>query len=175
MRLIDADEFKNQTYENCGLITNLIVELIDKQPTIYYPGLILAVLQNELKYAEKEKERAARENPSQFDLANGYALGVEYTIELIKHSLEKKTMNRKTIEEYVETLDQQIINEIKEKVLKELDNFIDKLDEASNYASTIRQLIKNSKNNVEIVETILTFANEIDGILAKINNNFEGL
>lgn len=132
-------------------------------------------MQNELKYAEKEKERAARENPSQFDLARGYALGVEYTIELIKHSLEKKTMNRKTIEEYVETLDQQIINEIKEKVLKELDNFIDKLDEASNYASTIRQLIKNNKNNVEIVETILTFANEIDGILAKINNNFEGL
>ena len=84
-------------------------------------------------------------------------------------------MNRKTIEEYVETLDQQIINEIKEKVLKELHNFIDKLDEASNYVSTIRQLIKNSKNNVEIVETILTFANEIDGILAKINNNFEGL
>ena len=84
-------------------------------------------------------------------------------------------MNRKIIEEYVETLDQQIINEIKEKVLKELDNFIDKLDEASNYASTIRQLIKNNKNNVEIVETILTFANEIDGILAKINNNFEGL
>lgn len=32
----------------------------------------------------------ARENPSQFDLARGYALGVEYTIELIKHSLEKK-------------------------------------------------------------------------------------
>ena len=84
-------------------------------------------------------------------------------------------MNRKTIEEYVETLDQQIINEIKEKVLKELDNFIDKLDEVSNYASTIRQLIKNNKNNVEIVETILTFANEIDGILDKINNNFEGL
>ena len=84
-------------------------------------------------------------------------------------------MNRKTIEEYVETLDQQMINEIKEKVLKELDNFIDKLDEASNYASTTRQLIKNNKNNVEIVETILTFANEIDGILAKINNNFEGL
>lgn len=90
MRLIDADEFKNQTYKNCGLITNLIVELIDKQPTIYYPDLILAVLQNELKYAEKEKEQAARENPSQFDLARGYALGVEYTIELIKHSLEKK-------------------------------------------------------------------------------------
>lgn len=90
MRLIDADKFKNQTYENCGLITNLIVELIDKQPTIHYPDLILAVLQNELKYAKKEKERAARENPSQFDLANGYALGVEYAIELIKHSSEKK-------------------------------------------------------------------------------------
>lgn len=82
---------------------------------------------------------------------------------------------KKTIEEYIETLDQQTINEIKEKVLKELDNFIDKLDEASNYAIIIRQLIKNSKNNVEIVETILTFANDIDGILAKINNNFEGL
>lgn len=84
-------------------------------------------------------------------------------------------MNRKTIEEYVGTLNHQTVNEAQEAILKELDNFIDKLDEVSNYASTIRQLIKNSKNNVEIVETILTFANEIDGILAKINNNFEGL
>ena len=84
-------------------------------------------------------------------------------------------MNRKTIEEYVGTLNHQTVNEAQEAILKELDNFIDKLDEVSNYASTIRQLIKNSKNNVEIVETILTFADEIDGILAKINNNFEGL
>lgn len=84
-------------------------------------------------------------------------------------------MNRKTIEEYVGTLNHQTVNEAQEAILKELDNFIDKIDEVSNYASTIRQLIKNSKNNVEIVETILTFANEIDGILAKINNNFEGL
>lgn len=84
-------------------------------------------------------------------------------------------MNRKTIEEYVGTLNHQTVNEAQEAILKELDNFIDKLDEVSNYASTIRQLIQNSKNNVEIVETILTFANEIDGILAKINNNFEGL
>lgn len=51
--------------------------------------LILAVLQNELKDAEKEKERATRENPSQFDSVRGYVLGVEYAIELIKHSLEK--------------------------------------------------------------------------------------
>lgn len=84
-------------------------------------------------------------------------------------------INRKTIEEYVGTLNHQTVNKAQEAILKELDNFIDKLDEVSNYASTIRQLIKNSKNNVEIVETILTFANEIDGILAKINNNFEGL
>lgn len=60
MRLIDADEFKNQTYENCGLITNLIVELIDKQPTIHYPDLILAVLQNELKYAKKRKRTSSK-------------------------------------------------------------------------------------------------------------------
>lgn len=82
-------------------------------------------------------------------------------------------MNRKTIEEYVETLDQQIINEAKEKILKELDNFIDKLDEVSNCASAIRQSIKNNKDNVEIVRTILKFADEIDGILDKINNSFE--
>lgn len=82
-------------------------------------------------------------------------------------------MNRKTIEEYVEALDQQTINEAQEEFLKELDNFIDKLDEASNYASTIRQSIKNNKDNVEIVRTILKFADEIDGILDKINNSFE--
>lgn len=82
-------------------------------------------------------------------------------------------MNRKTIEEYVEALDQQTINEAQEEFLKELDNFIDKLDEASNYASTIRQFVKNNKDNIEIVKTILTFADEIDGILDKINNSFE--
>ena len=82
-------------------------------------------------------------------------------------------MNRKTIEEYVETLDHQTINEAQEEFLKELDNFIDKLDEASNYASTIRQFVKNNKDNIEIVKTILTFADEIDEILDKINNSFE--
>lgn len=82
-------------------------------------------------------------------------------------------MDRRTIEEYAETLDQQTINEAQEEFLKELDNFIDKLDEASNYASTIRQFVKNNKDNIEIVKTILTFANEIDGILDKINNSFE--
>lgn len=82
-------------------------------------------------------------------------------------------MNRKTIEEYVETLDSQTINEAQEEFLKELDNFIDNLDEASNYASIIRQFVKNNKDNIEIVKTILTFADEIDGILNKINNSFE--
>jgi len=82
-------------------------------------------------------------------------------------------MDRITIEEYAETFDQQTINEAQEEFLKGLDGFIDKLDEASNYASTIRQFVKNNKDNIEIVKTILTFADEIDGILDKINSSFE--
>ena len=49
-------------------------------------------------------------------------------------------MNRKTIEEYVETLDHQTISEAQEEFLKELDNFIDKIRrsvELRKYNSTI--------------------------------------
>ena len=82
-------------------------------------------------------------------------------------------MNRKTIEEYADTLDQQTINEAQEEFLKELDKFIDNLDKASSYASTIRQFVKNNKDNIETVVTILTFADKIDELLEDINNSFE--
>ena len=59
-------------------------------------------------------------------------------------------MDRITIEEYAKIFDQQTINEAQEEFLKELDGFIDKLDEASNYASTIRQFVKNNKDYFNI-------------------------
>ena len=45
---------------------------------------IIEKLENELKLADEEKLRCARENPLQFDSAKGYANGVANSIEIVK-------------------------------------------------------------------------------------------
>ena len=45
---------------------------------------IIEKLEEELKLADEEKLRCARENPLQFDSAKGYAHGVEKAIEIVK-------------------------------------------------------------------------------------------
>ena len=45
---------------------------------------IIEKLEEELKLADEEKLRCARENPLQFDSAKGYANGVENSIEIVK-------------------------------------------------------------------------------------------
>lgn len=47
-------------------------------------GKIIKRLQRELELASKEKERASIENPSQFDFARGYALGIARAIWAVK-------------------------------------------------------------------------------------------
>ena len=50
---------------------------------------IIEKLEKELKLADEEKLRCARENPLQFDSAKGYAHGVGKAIEIVKQEAEK--------------------------------------------------------------------------------------
>ena len=50
---------------------------------------IIEKLEKELKLADKEKSRCARENPLQFDSAKGYANGVANSIEIVKQEAEQ--------------------------------------------------------------------------------------
>ena len=50
---------------------------------------IIEKLENELKLADEEKLRCARENPLQFDSAKGYANGVANAIEIVKQEAEQ--------------------------------------------------------------------------------------
>ena len=50
---------------------------------------IIEKLEKELKLADEEKLRCARENPLQFDSAKGYANGVANSIEIIKQEAEQ--------------------------------------------------------------------------------------
>ena len=109
MRLIDADEFTKTVLrmkrlnEECPLsdiylenekINNyetgqretfdLITEHLDAQPTAYDPDKVVEQLESELRLADKEKERCARENTLQFDSAKGYAMGLSNAIEIVK-------------------------------------------------------------------------------------------
>ena len=45
---------------------------------------IIEKLEKELKLADDEKLRCARENPLQFDSAKGYAMGLSNAIEIVK-------------------------------------------------------------------------------------------
>ena len=45
---------------------------------------IIEKLEKELKLADEEKLRCARENPLQFDSAKGYAIGLSNAIEIVK-------------------------------------------------------------------------------------------
>ena len=50
---------------------------------------IIGKLEKELKLADEEKLRCARENPLQFDSAKGYAHGVGKAIEIVKQEEEQ--------------------------------------------------------------------------------------
>ena len=50
---------------------------------------IIEKLEEELKLADEEKLRCARENPLQFDSAKGYAHGVGNAIEIVKQKAEQ--------------------------------------------------------------------------------------
>mgnify|MGYP005778422531 CR=1 FL=1 len=89
MRLIDADKitsgeiakYLGRGYEFC--IPD-IEDMLKEQPTAYDVDKVLKQLEEELKLADEEKQRCARENPLQFDSAKGYASGIAAVIEIVK-------------------------------------------------------------------------------------------
>lgn len=57
---------------------------------------IIENLKKELKLADEEKLRCARENPLQFDSAKGYAHGVGKAIEIVKQAAEQYKLKDET-------------------------------------------------------------------------------
>ena len=103
MRLIDADKFKRdilKKWQNVkfsldkeqrfrmNAIVSGVLKDIDEQPTAYYLDSVLYHLQKELKETEEEKERTAKENPSQFDVARGYEIAISNAIEYVKGGVQ---------------------------------------------------------------------------------------
>ena len=96
-RLIDADKLletlqdlephcENKDYEY-GMLNTMryyMPKIINDEPTVFDVGKVVEQLESELRLADKEKERCARENPLQFDSAKGYAMGLSNAIEIVK-------------------------------------------------------------------------------------------
>ena len=94
-RLIDADKLLEETRkdrdyaEKNGFLDmyyerQVLIDRIEAQPTAYDPEKVAEQLESELRLADKEKERCAKENPLQFDSAKGYAMGLSNAIEIVK-------------------------------------------------------------------------------------------
>ncbi|MCI8378700.1 MAG: hypothetical protein HFH72_09305 [Lachnospiraceae bacterium] len=57
---------------------------IAETQTAYDVDKVIERLQEELSLSDKEKERCARENSLQFDVAKGYAHGIAVSLEIVK-------------------------------------------------------------------------------------------
>ena len=94
-RLIDADKLYDDLSDKLkwlmGYGDDVYLSVGDdircavaNQPTAYDLDNVVDQLESELRLADKEKERCARENPLQFDSAKGYAMGLSNAIEIVK-------------------------------------------------------------------------------------------
>ena len=86
-RLIDESELIEIIQGNEELLEfqkDECINCIKACDTAYDPYKVVEQLESELRLADKEKERCARENPLQFDSAKGYAMGLSNAIEIVK-------------------------------------------------------------------------------------------
>ena len=86
-RLIDESELIEIIQGNEELLEfqkDECINCIKACDTAYDPYKVAEQLESELRLADKEKERCARENPLQFDSAKGYAMGLSNAIEIVK-------------------------------------------------------------------------------------------
>ena len=86
-RLIDESELIEIIQGNEELLEfqkDECINCIKACDTAYAPDKVVDQLESELRLADKEKERCARENPLQFDSAKGYAMGLSNAIEIVK-------------------------------------------------------------------------------------------
>ena len=84
MRLIDADNlnFEGQKYNKSQM--KAILDFVDAQPTAYDVDQVVKRLRKELKLANKEKQRCAKENICQFDEVKGYVRAIDVAIDIVK-------------------------------------------------------------------------------------------
>ena len=61
-----------------------VMQILGSQKCAYDVEKTLKELNKELKLADKEKLRCARENILQFDEAKGYARGIDVAIDIVK-------------------------------------------------------------------------------------------
>lgn len=98
MRLIDVDKLIEQyCEENCGprkctdaMDGCVFIDAVKDQPTAFDLNAVMKYLHEELKLADEEKARCARENALQFDCAKGYANGIANAIEHVKSGMINK-------------------------------------------------------------------------------------
>ena len=89
MRLIDADKinfeevFGGQS-DFAKDLRKAAQELIGSRPTAFDKEKVIKELREELNLSDAEKERCARENPLQFDSAQGYANGIANAIDIVE-------------------------------------------------------------------------------------------
>ena len=94
-RLIDADKLLEETRRDRDYARKngfldmyyerqVLIDRIEAQPNAYDNNKVVEQLESELRLADKEKERCARENPLQFDSAKGYAMVLSNAIEIVK-------------------------------------------------------------------------------------------
>lgn len=101
MRLIDADKLiralkrlavdasLENRFEDLSEVSDAIYE-VRKQPTAYDLDGVLEQMEEEMRLAEREKERTVKENPCQFDAAKGYANGIASAFKIVKGGAEWK-------------------------------------------------------------------------------------
>lgn len=84
MRLIDADNlnFEGQKYNKSQM--KAILDFADAQPTAYDVDKAVKRLRKELKLANKEKQRCAKENICKFDEVKGYVRAIDVAIDIVK-------------------------------------------------------------------------------------------
>ena len=105
-RLIDADKLLKETRRDRDYARKngfldmyyerqILIDRIKAHPTAYDQEQVVEQLESELRLADKEKERCARENPLQFDSSKGYAMGLSNAIEIVKAVKNNEYRSRK--------------------------------------------------------------------------------
>ena len=67
-----------------GGARGVFLAFVDDAPTAYDVDKVVQQLEEELSFADKEKERCLRENPLFFDRALGYSHGISVALDIVR-------------------------------------------------------------------------------------------
>ena len=69
----------------CYIELSTIGRLLNDVPNAYNVKRVVKQLEEELKRADKEKERCLEESPLLFDIAKGYSIGISNAIDFVRN------------------------------------------------------------------------------------------